>query len=69
MAIPTFTRKQFTEFFRLVNMSGSPHQMDRITSRLEMPKFVEAVGRKNCNSMWALINGGVTPSTLDPEIK
>lgn len=69
MATPTFTRKQFTEFFRLVNMSSSAHQMDRINSRLEMPAFIKENGRETCNAMWELISGGVTPSTLDPEIK
>lgn len=69
MATPTFTRKQFTEFFRLVNMSSSAHQMDRINSRLEMPGFIKEAGRENCNAMWELISGGVTPSTLNPEIK
>lgn len=69
MATQTFTRKQFTEFFRLVNMSGSPHQMDRINSRLEMPNFIKENGRETCNAMWELISGGTTPSTLNQEIK
>lgn len=69
MATKKFTRKQFTEFFRLVNMSDSPHQMDRINSRLKMPRFIEENGRETCNAMWELISGGTTPSTLSPEIK
>lgn len=63
-----FTEKEFEQFFRLVNMSGSADQMDRINSRLEMPKFIEAVGRKTCDRMWHLIEHyGVTPATLRSE--
>lgn len=65
----TFTRKQFNDFFRLVQMSGSAHQMDRINSRLDMPAFIKATGRANCDAMYELISGGVTPTTLNPEIK
>lgn len=43
--------------------------MDRINSRLEMPKFIKVVGREPCDRMWDLISGGTTPSTLDQEIK
>lgn len=59
-----FTKEEFAEFFRLVNMSDSPSQMDRINSRLEMPGFVRKTGRDKCDRMWELISGGVTPSTL-----
>lgn len=63
-----FTKDEFQQFFRLVNMSGSADQMDRINSRLEMPKFIEAVGRPACDKMWALIeNCGITPATLTEE--
>lgn len=62
-----FTETEFKQFFRLVNMSGSANQMDRINSRLEMPKFIESVGRKTCDKMWSLINQGVTLETLKPE--
>ncbi|QCW18488.1 hypothetical protein bas09_0058 [Changchunvirus paulsarasin] len=61
----TFTKEQFSEFFRLVQMSGSCNQMDRINSRLDMPKFIKEHGRDKCNEMWRLIESGVTPSTLE----
>lgn len=62
-----FTKDQFSEFFRLVNMSGSSDQMDRINSRLDMPKFINEVGRETCDRMYKLITDGKTPSTLKDE--
>lgn len=65
-----FTREQFKNFFRLVNMCGSYDQMQRINGRLDMGPFVKEVGRDKCDLMFALINEGVTPSTLtDEQIK
>lgn len=60
-----YTKEEFAEFFRLVNMSGSASQMDRISSRLDMPKFIERVGREKCDIMFADINKGVTPHNLE----
>lgn len=60
-----FTKEQFTEFFRLVNMAVSESQMDRISSRLEIPEFVREVGKNVCDEMYNLILNGVTPSTLE----
>ena len=62
-----FPKEQFTKFFRLVTMSGSGNQMDRINARLDMPKFVAETGRDKCNEMWKLIENGVTPATLKIE--
>ncbi|MEG2969485.1 MAG: hypothetical protein RSC54_24075 [Pseudomonas sp.] len=62
-----FNRTQFERFFNLVNASGSSDQMDRINSRLDMPKFVREVGRLSCDRMYALIDNGVTPSTIKEE--
>lgn len=59
-----FTHDEFKEFFRLVTMSGSQYQMDRINSRLEMPGFIRRVGRDLCDEMFALINEGYTPATV-----
>lgn len=60
-----YTKEQFAEFFKLVSMSGSANQMDRIDSRLAMPGFIERVGRETCNEMWADIESGVTPQSLE----
>lgn len=62
-----FNRTQFGRFFNLVQASGSANQMDRINSRLDMPKFIEEVGRSTCDRMWKLIEGGATPATLKEE--
>ena len=62
-----FTREQFGKFFKLVNMSRSSDQMDRIDSRLDMPEFINEVGRDKCDEMYELIVNGVTPSTLKVE--
>lgn len=62
-----FTKEEFQQFFRLVNMSGSADQMQRINARLDMPAFVKSVGRPVCDKMWSLINQGVTPATLTAE--
>lgn len=62
-----FNRTQFEKFFNLVLASGSPNQMDRINSRLGMPKFIKEAGREACDRMWELIEAGYTPSTLKDE--
>lgn len=62
-----FNRTHFGRFFNLVNASGSSNQMDRINSRLDMPKFVKEVGSDVCDKMYALIESGVTPTTLKEE--
>ena len=62
-----FTKEEFEQFFRLVNMSGSADQMQRINARLDMPAFIKSVGRPACDKMWSLIESGVTPATLTAE--
>lgn len=62
-----FTREQFGKFFKLVNMSRSSDQMDRINSRLDMREFIKEVGRVKCDEMHELIENGVTPATLKIE--
>lgn len=47
-----YTKQEYNRFARLVRMSGSPVQMDRITSRLEMPKLVKELGKEKCQQMW-----------------
>ena len=47
-----YTKQEYSRFVRLVRMSGSHDQMDRITSRLEMPKLVEELGQEKCQAMW-----------------
>lgn len=47
-----YTKQEYSRFVRLVRMSGSHNQMDRITSRLEMPKLVKELGKEKCEAMW-----------------
>lgn len=47
-----YTKQEYSRFVRLVRMSGSHDQMDRITSRLEMPKLVKELGQEKCQAMW-----------------
>lgn len=47
-----YTKQEYNRFARLVRMSGSPVQMDRITARLEMPKLVKELGNEKCQKMW-----------------
>jgi len=47
----SYTIAQLNQFRRLVEMGESQNQMDRIKSRLEMPGFIEEVGREKCDEM------------------
>ena len=50
-----YTKKELNEFRRLVEMGESQHQMARIESRLQMPKFIERVGRDKCDAMFEVL--------------
>tara|TARA_R110002051_G_scaffold3335_1_gene18067 strand:+ start:808 stop:981 length:174 start_codon:yes stop_codon:yes gene_type:complete len=50
-----YTAEEFNEFLRLYNLSGSRDQVDRIESRLHMPKFVEKHGEEKCDAMFSVI--------------
>lgn len=41
--------EDFEEFKSLYNLSGSRNQMDRIISRMDMPKFVKKHGVEKCD--------------------
>lgn len=58
-----YTKQEYSRFTRLVRMSGSHDQMDRITSRLEMPKLVKELGQEKCQAMWdvCIANGDDDP--------
>ena len=51
----TRENSELDEFRRLVEMGESHNQMDRICSRLEMPKFVERVGQTECERMFEIL--------------
>lgn len=53
-----YTKDEFNEFERLVKLSESWNQMDRISSRFTMPKFIEKHGRAKCDAMFKVLNQG-----------
>lgn len=58
MSAITWTPEELAEFKRLVKWSSSRHQMDRINSRIEMPKFIATHGKEKCDAMWAHLGSG-----------
>jgi hypothetical protein len=50
-----YTDEELKEFRRLVQMGESSRQMDRIESRLEIPRFIEKVGRQKCDEMFEVL--------------
>jgi len=50
-----WTLDEYDEFLRLVNLGSSSDQMDRIESRLEMPKFIKRVGKNRCDEMFGVM--------------
>jgi len=50
-----YTEEELKEFRRLVQMGESSRQIDRIVSRLEMPRFIEKVGRQKCDAMFEVL--------------
>ncbi len=47
-----YTKEELDEFRDLVEAGESLRQMERIRSRLDMPKFIERVGRDKCDEMF-----------------
>lgn len=50
-----YTQEELAEFRKLVQMGERRHQMDRIDSRMKMPKFIERVGRAKCDAMFEVL--------------
>lgn len=55
MSEVTYTQAELKQFRRLVELGESLRQMDRIESRLRMPKFIERVGREKCDAMFEVL--------------
>lgn len=55
MLMSEYTKEELDEFRTLVEQCESCHQMDRIHGRLDMPKFVERVGRDKCDAMFEVL--------------
>jgi hypothetical protein len=50
-----YTKEELDEFRDLVEKSESFDQLSRIQSRLDMPKFIERVGREKCDAMFEVL--------------
>lgn len=50
-----FTEDELNEFRDLVEAAESRSQLERIRSRLDMPKFIERVGRDKCDAMFEVL--------------
>jgi len=50
-----YKQEELKEFRRLVQLGESSRQMDRIESRLEIPRFIEKVGRQKCDAMFEVL--------------
>jgi cephalosporin hydroxylase len=50
-----YTVSELNEFRKLVTQGESINQMDRIHNRLDMPKFIERVGKDKCDAMWEVV--------------
>ena len=51
-----YTQGEFDKFERLVLLSKSWNQMDRISSRFDMLKFTEKHGKAKCDAMFKVLN-------------
>ena len=51
----TYTAEELDEFRDLVEAGESQNQLERIRSRLDLPKFVERAGREKCNAMFEVL--------------
>lgn len=51
----TYTTDELEEFRDLVEAGESQDQLERIRSRLTLPKFIERVGREKCDSMFEVL--------------
>ena len=51
----TYTEEELDEFRDLVEAGESRDQLERIRSRLALPKFVERVGSEKCEAMFEVL--------------
>jgi hypothetical protein len=50
-----YSKEELDEFRDLVEAGESHHQMERLRSRLDMPKFIDRVGRDKCEAMFEVL--------------
>ena len=61
MSAAIHTTEELNEFRALVELSESRNQLDRIEARLNMPRFIERVGREKCDAMFAVLCDELKP--------
>lgn len=50
-----FTADELKEFRDLVEAAESRNQLERIRSRMDMPKFIDRVGQEKCDAMFEVL--------------
>lgn len=50
---PKWTPEELKEFDRLIDMTSSRDQVQRISGRMDMRKFVDKHGKEKCDAIWA----------------
>ena len=50
-----YTKAELDEFRQLVEMAESLNNLERISSRLSMPKFIARVGKEKCDAMFQVL--------------
>lgn len=51
----SYTEEELNEFRDLVQAGESLHQLERIRSRLDMPRFINRVGKEKCDAMFEVL--------------
>lgn len=51
----TYTTEAMAEFRDLVEAGESRDQLERIRSRVSMPRFIAKVGRERCDAMFEIL--------------
>lgn len=50
-----YSKEELDEFRDLVEAGESRQQLERIRGRLDMPRFIERVGRDKCEAMFEVL--------------
>lgn len=58
-AMTQYTKDELNEFRELVEGGESRDQLRRIRARLDMPKFIERVGREKCDAMFEVLKAEI----------
>ena len=53
----TWTPDEIKEFDRLIDLSESRNQIQRIAGRLDLDAFIKLHGKEKCDAMWAYMEG------------